>query len=433
MPDAESRGMTAQSAESPSKSLCRDDRGISMLWTAMAVFFLIGSAALAVDISGAMGAARADQNTADLVCLAGVAELPDETAALNTAAAYVDANWPVMSGATLTITGSTATYTDGSGNSVYMDAAHGGDDAMYVKIIEIVDSTFARVIGQDTIPVSQEAACSGQSVQIGTGILPMGALAGAWHANLFDCAAKVTGNCGAISPFGGGGSSFRDATADGVTGDFRWHRGDETDVVNDIMVTNCSDPSTPCNAMKTETGNMVGPFRQGLGDRLGTPDINQSCSEPYFNCDTLNDVMGGASATQLSSAPPEWIDDIYGTFADANALADHYWVQGEGVHCDSPRLATIPILNYPGKNKPLDWDLGDDPGTWPNGAKWMKVVGFYTIYMREPDTVAEITGSDAIVADVLWFDESVKCDNGDYFQSLGALTPVDAGVRLVAP
>jgi len=87
-----------------------------MLWVAITIFFLTGAAALAIDSSGAFGAARTDQNTADLACLAGSSDLPNQTTAINTAVFYIDANWPDMVGATLTITLPTATYSDGSGN-----------------------------------------------------------------------------------------------------------------------------------------------------------------------------------------------------------------------------------------------------------------------------------------------------------------------------
>lgn len=406
-----------------------------MLWTAVVFFFLIGSAALAVDSSGAFGSARSDQNTADLACLAGVKELPNQTSAFNTAAAYVDANWDAMSSPTLTISGSTAVYADGSGNSVYMDGAYNGEtDKMYLQITEQMDTAFAGAIGTSTITVTQEAACGGQSVQNGFGMLPMAALAGSWNASLFDCAAKVTGNCGAVSPFGGGGSSFRDGIGDGVDGNFLFHWGIESSFYNGIIRTNCSNSSDPCNAMKTETGNMVGPFRQGLGDRLDTAGINQSCPDADFNCDTLTEVLGQAPVA-LSSAPSGWQTDVHGPIADALDTSDgvfHYIYSGDTLVCDSPRLATIPIIAWSGNNKPLNWDLGSGPGTLPNGKKWVKIIGFYTIFIREPGTAAEITGSDAIVADILWFD-GAECSDGTLFQPFGSTVALDTGVKLVAP
>ncbi len=199
-----------------------------MLWTAIMIFFITGAAALAIDTSAAFGAAGTDQNTADLACLAGVAELPDQTAAINIAVAYIDANWPEMVGATLTITLPTATYDGENGNSVYIDAKFGGaSDAMLIQITDVTDTTFGKTIGQNTITVTREAACSGQSVHTGTGMLPIGTLAGPWSGDLFDCVAKVTGNCGALAPDGTGANAYRDAVANGTIGNFIKHHGNK--------------------------------------------------------------------------------------------------------------------------------------------------------------------------------------------------------------
>ena len=401
-----------------------------MIWVAVVLLFLIASAALAIDVSGAYGAAQTDQNTADLSCLAGVKELPNETAAINTAAAYIDANWPEMTGATLTITGSAADYVGIGGNSVFIDADHGGGgDTMYVRTVEIKQNSFGNVVGQESTKVTQEAACSSQTVQIGTGMLPIGALSGLWNGDLFDCAAKVTGNCGALAPDGNGANAYRDAVANGTVGNFIKHHGDKTtpDPGNGYIAIDCF--ANPCSISKTEPGNMVGPWNQGLTTRFSNISGATCVDEGWFNCDTINDVFG-AGLVDLStiSEPSWWEDSIYGDFDLAKVATDakHHYYNGSTLKCDSPRLATIPIVN-----KDVDWDIPDGSSNWPNGSKDMKIIGFYTIYIDEPILAADIGG--AMTADVIWFGPLAKCLNGDAFQPFGSSLAVDAGVKLVAP
>lgn len=407
------------------------DRGISAIWVVMVMFFLMGAAALAVDASGGFGTARTDQNTADLACLAGVDELPDQTAAIYMAVGYIDANWPTMAGSTLTLSLPTATYDAGNGNVVFLDADHGGSgDAMYLRITEVNDASFGRVVGHDTITVTQEAACSMKEVMTGVGMLPIGALTGPWSGDLFDCAAKVTGNCGALAPDSNGANAYRDAVANGIAGDFIKHHGNRNLPDGDTGYATIDCYADPCNVAETEPGNMVGPWYQALTTRFSN---NGMCREMgWFNCDPITTVFPGIQTLAASgiSQPGWWEDSLYGTFAAAKTSsapnATHYYFNGPGMKCDHTRIATVPIVNID-----LDWDLGDGKGTWPNGRKDMKLIGFYTIYIREPNTIADIGGP--IDADVIWFGPDTFCESGEAFQPPGNTVAADAGVKLVAP
>lgn len=408
-----------------------------MIWVAVVFLFLTASAALAIDTSGAFGAARSDQNTADLACLAGVKELPDQTAAINTAVAYIDANWPEMAGSTLNLSLPTATYDRGNGNTVLIDAAYdGADDTMYLHVTEVQETSFARTIGQDSITVTQEAACSRQEIWNGTGMLPIGALTGSWNGDLFDCAAKVTGNCGALDS-GTGANDYRDAVANGLAGNFIKHHGIQSAVDPDTGYPRADCPGDPCNVIDTETGNMEGPWRQALTLRFFNIGGADCVEAGIFNCDSINQVFG-AGLQPLSAVlePAWWEDSLYGSFAAAqagfNPDAKHWYYDGEDMKCDSPRLATVPIISWSGNNQPLNWDIGDPPGTLPNGTKAVKMIGFYTIYIREPSSIAEV-GSGPIDADIIWFGPDAECSTGEAFQPLGNTTVVDAGVKLVAP
>jgi hypothetical protein len=398
---------------------------------------LFGAAALAVDISDALGAARTDQNTADLACLAGAQELPNQTNAINTAVAYIDINYPQIMPATLTITGSTATYIadDGSGNRADLEAGFGGNpDVFYVKITEVRDPSFGGVIGSDAITVSQEAACSGQSVREGLGLLPIGALAGPWTGDLFDCAAKITGNCGAVAPDSPGANAYRDAVANGIPGTFLKHHGDEDLPDVDTGYAGIECLATPCNITETEPGNMVGPWHDGLEMRFTGTGLVSPMEEDWFNRDTIEDVFGTAlqdlSELSTEGTPVSWWNsDLWGDWDEAwrGDNTNHYYYNGDTMLCLSKRIATVPIIN-----QDLDWSLGDNIGTWPGGRKDMKMIGFYTIYIREPDSIADIGGP--MVADIVWFGPNAECDDtGEAFKPFGSDIELDLGVKLVAP
>ena len=404
-----------------------------MLWVAFAAFFLIGAAALAVDVSGAMGAARTDQNTADLACLAGVQELPNQTVAIDTAVAYIDDNFPTISPATLTISGSTANYVadDGSGNAAYLEAGFGGNtDVFYVRITEFEGTSFGGAIGTNSITVVQDAACSSQSVRDGVGLLPIGALAGPWSGDLFDCAAKLTGNCGAVAPDSPGANAYRDAVADGIDGEFLKHHGDEDLPDDQTGYAGIECLATPCNITETETGNMVGPWHDGLEMRFTNNGVCRD--EGWFNCDDISTVFGAGLttlATAHASEPGWWSEPVFGPFAEArdNLNTNHYWYDGGSMKCLDPRIATIPVIN-----QDLDWDTNGVSGTWPNGRKDMKMIGFYTVFIREPNDVDDIGGP--MEADVVWFGPNAECgDTGEAFRPFGSDLELDLGVKLVAP
>src|SRR5690606_8348 len=76
--------------------------------------------------------------------------------------------------------------------------------------------------------------------------------------------------------------------------------------------------------------------------------------------------------------------------------------------CDSPRFATVPIVA-----QNLDWDIGSAAGTWPNGKKTMKIVGFYIVYIREPDTAGEV-GSGPVIADVVHIGPNATCGGAPF-------------------
>ncbi len=232
------------------------ERGATMVIVAASLIALFGFAALAVDGSGFYQTARVDQTTADLSCLAGVAELPDTSQAIDTAVAYTKANWPEMNSASLSVSGDTGTLSDGQGNTVTYEVNHGGDpDVMYVAVTDRDPTTFGKVVGVTSVDIRQEAACRQDTKLGGPGALPLGALAGTFSGDLFDCSAKVTGNCGALDS-GSGANAFRDSIAYGWDQQLEKHHGVETnpDPNTGDAVIYCPS-SGPCSADNSETGN----------------------------------------------------------------------------------------------------------------------------------------------------------------------------------
>ncbi len=421
------------------RQLHRDEGGIAAVWTAVILLFLIGATALAVDTSEFFQQARSQQRAVDLACLAGVAELPgDPVMAVEKAADFARPNQrglhTITPGTPTTRVGNVATWiTSSFVLEVETPAVYNGvpdPNVMRVSLSQDAPARFGKVLGATSAAIRQEAFCLVSQASGGPGLLPMGALPDGFSGDLFDCAAKVTGNCGALAPFGTGGSTFRDAVGTGLDGEFEKHHGNGAlpDPDTGHIVIPCPEPG-PCNATKTETGNMVGPFNQGMDDRLANVAGATCVENGNFNCDTLAQVIGSSPQTLAvafpAGAPTWWETSLYGSF-DTYKSNQFYW-NGDIDKCDSARLATVPIVVWND-----NWDIGDPRLTWPNGRKQMKIVGFYTVYIREPNTAAELYGNglSLTVADVLWFGPDATCD-GVPFSPFGS-PPVTTGVKLVA-
>lgn len=425
------------------------ERGASLVMVAGAMFFIIGAAALAIDSSSLYQDARVDQTTADLACLAGVVELPDANAAITAAAEMAQLNWTDTTFSAPVVSGTTGIIADGNGNTVTFKANHNGNpDQMSVVVRETAETEFAVVLGADTAQVTQSAICSSTAPTNGAPILPLGALGGTFSGDLFDCAAKVTGNCGALAPVGSGANAWREELANGMGVGLEKHHGTwgTNDPHTGIPGTVCTAAGQTCNAFNTESGNMAGPFNQGLSSLLSDISGADCVEGGDFNCDSMAQVLGGTAGTMAShwsSSPPAnfagyvapngWQPSLYGPYTTVKNK--QYYYDGTDIKCDSPRLASIPIVNYE-TNSYNNWDLNQPFGSWPGGRKLVKVIGFYTVYIREPDHRSDAgngggNGLNQIVADVVWFGPNATCENGSPFAPLGSIDAPDR-VRLIA-
>lgn len=408
-------------------------RGASALLVAGSLLFLLGSAALAVDVSGFFGAARTSQTTADLACLAGAAELPDSTAAIEMAATYAKANWPEMGGATLTfITGESATLSDGTGNVVTFETNVGGDaGVMRVSAAEVQETRFAEVLGARSVTVTQEAHC-GRSAVPGMAVVPFGALP-SWDGVLQVESPCDTGNCRALdlprSDINGSGNQFVRNLALGA----------EKTLEPGVNVV-CTESVDVCDTLNMNQGVSAGQLadalvREGAGVEGRLRDLGaggttyETKGQRIIDAMTPEEIFGDAYDTWEEG------DDV-GTSYDAELhgplTADQLFVDGPIPHCDSPRLIRVPIVVQ------VDWDPGEEFEIPSGNSQMVKVVGFYDAVIVDPDGVDDFGkgGSDNLTtasAKIWWPGPNAECANeeGEWIPWDEASVPADS-VRLVS-
>lgn len=396
------------------KRWLEDDAGFSAIWVAVVALFLVASAALAVDSSGAFGTAQTDQTTADLSCLAGVHELPDTNGGINVAIAYAIENWPEVAGGTTSMSGSTATYDGGSGNEVYVDAAFNGDPSkMHVKVTEVQETWFGKAIGQQSITVVQQAWCRVNAQSNGSGV-PFGAPLGGFTGGIFGpnpCGSN-SGNCGSLwiprDDVSGTSATLINNIAQGPDrklDDWLGHASGSS------FCANVSAGDT-CHRLDTDTGVSASHLGEGFLQRFEN-DPGATCvtvaSGRSINCDTPTQVLGSAPTglmTQFASAPSWWEPSLYGAYNAANTT-NHFYFNGVIAKCDSPRLARMPIIT-----DDLNWNIGDADTNWPNGKKEVKIVGFYWVLIDDPNDGSDFNGSGNLRRSdgiVMWWGPNTEC------------------------
>ncbi len=408
------------------------ERGATALIVAFALLFLLGSAALAVDVSGFYVDARTDQTTADLACLAGVAELPDDAAALNLAATYAQLNWPAMSGATLTtLTAQSAMLDDGNGNTVLLETRYGGQpDTMRITVSEVSETRFGRVLGADSVQVTQEATCS-QGAFAGTAVQPFGAAPG-WDGTLQVQNPCDTGNCRPLdiprSDVNGSGNQFIRNVALGADRELAA-----------MNTTVCTDTTPVCGIVDQNQGVSAGQLADGMlregAGVLGRLRDTSVADTPLWlspggrllDADSVDTILGGSKVALDSVAKPAgWIDEVHGTFPPANA----WYVNGIIGKCTSPRLVKIPIIAQVG------WNPGN-PIVLPNGnSDPVQVIGFFDAVIVDPNENADLKNgaSDNLKtasAEIWWPGPDAQCTIGSKVMPWSEVTDGYSIVKLV--
>lgn len=409
------------------------ESGAAALIVAGALLFLLGSAALAVDVSGFYVDARTDQTTADLACLAGVAELPDDAAALNMAATYAQLNWPEMGGATLVpLTAQSAMLDDGNGNTVLFETGLGGQpDQMRITVSEASETRFGRVLGADAVQVTQEATCS-QGGFSGTAVQPFGAAPG-WDGTLQVQNPCDTGNCRPLdiprSDVNGGGNRFIRNVSLGA---------DRT--LEAMNTTVCTDTTPVCGILNQNQGVSAGQLadgmlREGAGvlGRLRDTSVADTplWSTPggrLLDADSVSTILGAGKVPLDSVAKPSgWIDEVHGTFPPANA----WYVDGMVGKCTSPRLVKVPIIAQVG------WTPGDTI-VLPNGnSDPVQIIGFFDAVIVDPNDNTDLKNgaSDNLTtasAEIWWPGPNAKCTFGSKVMDWSEVTEGFTTVKLVA-
>lgn len=214
-----------------------------------------GLVGMAVDVGHVVYMRTELQKTADAAAFAAAQNLPATADATSEANDYVDLN----------TTGATADVSFGySGNSA---------NSVTVKAERHVSYTFLRLVGLDGLDVSAKATVRVGTYSGGSGLLPWGLIASnnnnstllqnACYQGLasngnpifkqnqqcvlkYGAGSNSGGDFGSLSLGGSGASTYRDNIKYGSTETYK--RGDK---------------------VNPETGNMVGPTKQGIQDRFG--------------------------------------------------------------------------------------------------------------------------------------------------------------------
>jgi Flp pilus assembly protein TadG len=400
--------------------------GFAAIWVALCLFFLLGAAALAVDVSGFYETARSDQTTADLACLAGVPHLPENAATARAAAAEnVQRNYPALASASPSTAGSVLTLTDGAGATVTITAPFSGDTAkMQVLVTETDQAVFGRVLGADDVPVTQVAYC--KVFAAGTGDLPFGAVPdGAFDGVLQIGNPCDTGNCRPLdvprSDVNGSGNRFIRNVAIGSQIEL-------VAVKNPIppgVAVTCTSSTPQCSVLDQNQGVSVGQLsdglvREGAGVIGRLQNTGSSVDPPWqsprgrlLDGDEPDDILGPSTVTGTSNFPQQpaaWDGDVHGAFPGTPNGASMLWYDDAIANCDSPRLARIPIIAQ------LDWAPGSVINL-PNGnSDPVKVIGFYSIIIDDPDgdpsASSDLTTSDSLKTAssfMVWYGPNARC------------------------
>lgn len=233
-----------------------DERGQSLALFALATVVFVALVGIAVDVGAALYTRTDLQKTADAAALAAAQDLPDRSAAAQTAAEYVRAN----------------TASDGLTTEATFDSAT-EPTSVRVRVSRTVPTVFTRIIGFDAWQVSASATASKLHYQGGSGLVPWGLVASTnkdflgnscfagWQSPgvprfktgqtctiKYGAGENSGGDFGALALDGTGASVYRESIA----------RGSRT-------------VFTVGQTVEVQTGNMQGPTRQGIDDRLAQP------------------------------------------------------------------------------------------------------------------------------------------------------------------
>ena len=396
----------------------------------MTLFFIMGVAALAVDVSGFYREAVAEQSAADMTCLAGVRDLPQSpSGALDHAVGIARQNWPEMAGvpATIDLTSKTAMLDNGNGDAVTIVAGYGGDATkMAVTVTQRTPTQFGKVLGADNAQITQESYCKVQGLDIGD--LPFGAIpGGGFDGQLQTGTLCANGNCRPLElpreDGTGAGVWFIRNVAIGGQAQLRPVKA----AVPPASLITCAPFSGKCTIVNQDQGVSTGQLSDGIARGNGaagvngrfanpvTPSVFTSLAGRVLDGDTPEAILdpdyptfSGVTGASLASLgqPPGWDTDLHGVWPPAD-LDRNYYYNGTVAKCESPRLGRIPIIAQ------VDWGPGV-PLNLPGGnSDPVKVVGFYLVILEDPNESSDfLNPSDSLKnlsGKVTWLGPDASC------------------------
>lgn len=386
-------------------------RGVSAVITAGSLLLLMGAAAIAVDVSGFYEQASSQRRAADLACLAGVAELPQNpTLAVSTAAEFVAPNHPRLADLpALPDGGSIAAginlYTVGDHAVEIETPFNGSSTRMRVSILQSAGTTFARAIGANQVDILEYAVC-----EVGSGVaggdMPWGMLTGFTGGIINYGQNQCTLNGNNNSQCSGlaiprqndpAGSQFVVTTANNYVANMvaglNWGLGPGAgpDILCPMNgVPQPSDPN-PCNRVATVSGDDPSKVYRGIisgftGNNPPFPGANIGYLEPLhgnnaslsFGGDTYDghdmpDILQCAGGCPTAVQSLGWTDSTAHPVVTVTRITE----------CDCRRLARVPIVsNFPTNAGNCGNYDPNDP-TQLNSCS-ARIVGFQWVWLLRP-------------------------------------------------
>ncbi|MDH3260073.1 MAG: pilus assembly protein TadG-related protein [Acidimicrobiia bacterium] len=408
----------------------REDRGFSAIWTAITAFFVVGVAALAVDVSGFYREATFEQSAADMTCLAGVRDLPQSPSeALDHAVAIARQNWSEMAAApaTIDLAAKTATLDNGNGDVVTIVAGYGGDHTkMSVTVTQRAATSFGSVLGVANAQITQQAYCKVQGLKLGD--LPFGAIpGGSFDGELQTGSLCANGNCRPLE------LPREDGTGAGVWFIRNVAIGGQVQLlpvkapIAPASLTTCVPFSGPCTIVNQDQGVSTGQLSDGIARGSGAAGVSGRFENPtttsvftslagrILDGDTPEEILdpdypafSGVTGVPLGSLaqPPGWDTDLHGMWPPVD-LDSNFYYNGTIAKCDSPRLGRIPIIAQ------VDWGPGQVLNLPGGNSDPVKVIGFYLIALVDPNESTDfLNPSDALKnlsGKVLWLGPDASC------------------------
>lgn len=238
------------------------EQGLALVLVTLAMVGLLGMTALVVDVGSMTLHKNRLANACDAAALAGARELPSAEAATQVAKAY-------------------AGHNSVSEDEILVEVINDGKQIIVSSNRE-VEFTFARVLGFNSTTVNANAIATFGAISSATGVIPLSVpeqtlVFGQEYQLKVGAPGLLAGNFGALSLEGSGADKYRTLIKEGYSGLVS---------VGDLVT--------------TEPGNMSGPTRDGINDRVNkcthncTPsNYNPSCARfvivPVYDPETMDE------------------------------------------------------------------------------------------------------------------------------------------------